>query len=211
MEPLRAIIGDNLREIVLYGSSTELRQGNDFDLLVFIDKISEQLYAELEDKQREINTFCDRDVQIIVVPRDNLQSYLSLNTIPVEQMELVYGSTLEIPRFSENFDLEAAYQATRIVRSLGSVQFAFKDPAYYVQKPHVLYAHLKLPKYLIQTYEAIFKDRLSQSFFNNLYSAFEIPRFKKELSLDEVKRLRAKTIHSLFMISRTVTAAIGHN
>jgi len=208
VDPLSKIIGDNLRAIVLYGSSTQLREGNDYDLLIFVDEISEQFYAELEDKQKEINTLCDRDVQLIVVPLKNLQTYLSLNTIPIEQMELVYGSALEMPRFSKTLDLEAAYQATRIVRSLGSMQFAFRDSAYYVQKPHVFHAHLKLPKYLIQIYEAIFRDRLPRDFFADLYSAFETPEFKKDLSPSEIKRLRVKTIHDLFMISQKVSLSI---
>ncbi len=201
---LRGLFGDNLQNIILYGSSTNLRRVNDYDLLVIVDDISEQLYADLENKQREINTHSDRDVQMIIVPKKDLQAYFSVEGMPFGSIELVYGSEIDIPVFSDDVIQRVSYQANRIVRSLTSMQMAFRDPEYYVQKPHVLRGHLKLPKYLIESYRTLYGHLLPADFFDQLQVEFQTPVLEVDLTPDRIKTLRNKTMHDLFTIGKII-------
>lgn len=208
IDALKELFKENLQNIILYGSSTNLRRGNDYDLLVVVEDISEQLYLDLENKQRYINDSSDRDVQLIVVPKKNLQEYLSVEGMPFGTIELVYGPQLDIPIFSENIPQRVAYQANRIVRSLTSMQMAFKDPEYYIQKPHVLRGHIKLPRYLIDSYKALYGHLLPADFFDNLLDEFQTLKVDEDLTVEKVKALRNKAVHALFTIAQRVEREI---
>jgi len=100
---------DNLRSIVLYGSSTN-GNGKDFDLMIFVDELSLDMYNAIWDRQKEIASA--KPVGIVLLPSLALESYAECDyqslTISKEGI-LTFGKPLEFPVLSEEEGINKMY------------------------------------------------------------------------------------------------------
>ncbi len=213
VEPLKKIFGDNLENIVMYGSSIYGNKGNDYDLVLLVDHLDRDMYTAINSKQKVINAVSDREAHIIIVPKSELFSFLSVDCIQFHPIEAIYSRDAEEPLYWPVFNMDsillASIPANKVIRSMHSMQDTFRDPSHYVRKPFVLHGHLKVPKYLIQAYEILHKDALPEGYFDELRARYPIPPMPEHPMADEVKILRNKAFHDLFSISREVMAALN--
>ncbi len=131
VEAFRELLGDSLNNIILYGSSAR-GEGNDYDLVLLVDRVESWMYDRLFNKARSIES--DKQLGIVLWPSSSLLSYnlhASAEASLHNETKLVYGPSLEAPviRGKEKADNHLSRVGTELNRlrnTLGNIELQEK-------------------------------------------------------------------------------------
>lgn len=152
------LFGDNLKSILLYGSSAK-GDGKDFDLMLFVNDLTLEMYKSFWNKQREVVS--DKPVGIVLLPNNALTRYAECDyhslTI-AQEGRLLHGDSLQFPVLSEQDAVNKMYyKSGKEMTSLRGALSGGKRLENLVKSPEFLRETLKLEiwirKALAQKYQ----------------------------------------------------------
>lgn len=204
-QSLRCLIADEIRHIVLYGSSTKGRLGNDFDLLIVLDTLTLRTYQMIQGAHLHFHPMPDRPVRITLIPQDYLEAYLSIDPHNhLKGAEVISGEALRVPLYSPNVPLYLCTQVSKYIRLIEHMSWVYHNPEYYLGNPHILTAYGKLPAYLFDALCMTYGSRLDRLQIDLGSSGAELDAYQKTPFMYRLKALLSCTqIISSFQCANT--------
>lgn len=178
---LERLLGDNLVQIVQYGSSTT-GNGKDIDLMVFVERYTRQIYSQIWNMQASIKS--PKPIGIVLIPTGCISGYAECDYHSREVADtgqLIYGPDLKIPVLSEAVSVMKMYfksgkELTSLRGSLGD----FSRQEGMSQSSNFLRETLKLEIWIKKALRQIEEERILTKAEFLAIEPVHIPDFTEE-------------------------------
>jgi len=184
VDAIKEKFGDNLASILLYGSSAK-GTGSDYDNLVFLKTIPDNLYDQilgwnLEEKGKEVG--------IIFVPEYAMENFLYINvsnTLFKDHAKVLHG-TVTFPFESDRYIIfkESYHAGFGSGKLISGINLVYKLPEVLLDKPGLFEYFMKLNRFtyhglnMKDGYKILSKEEIQEEIKSKF--DYEIPKFRPD-------------------------------